>query len=260
VRWRIALVSVALLAASATQATVTATASAVSADPAHRLMTSINQARVSRGLVPLRSDSRLWAIAADRAGRLAASGILSHEAAGSLPQDLANRSVRWFGYGEVIGYASGSAGVAQEAILGMWAASSDHWPLLMSARYNYLGIGFAYRASSGVTFASVVLTESPDRTGASAAMAGALVSGNDIRWSWRGGDVPLQTHTSGLRDFTLQWRMDRGTWATIGSGVTATSRWTSDHARGHWYGLRVRARDRAGNTGPWSRELRVWLP
>ena len=191
-RWRVVVLGVAMLAATATQANA-ATSSAT--DPAHRLMASINQARTARGLVPLRSDPNLWAIAGERAGRLAASGILSHEAAGSLPQDLAARSVRWFGYGEDIGYASGSASEASAAILGMWAASSDHWPLLMSARYNYLGVGLAARSSSGVTFASVVLTESPDRTGAQAAVAGALVSGNDIRWSWRGSDVPLQTHT-----------------------------------------------------------------
>ena len=107
---------------------------------------------------------------------------------------------------------------------------------------------------------SVVLTESPDRTGARAAVARASVSGNDIRWSWRGWDPPLQTHTAGLLDFTLQLRMDRGAWTTIGSGVTATAGTTLNRGRGHWYGMHIRARDRAGNVGPWSRELRVWLP
>jgi len=257
VRRRIVLLAVALLAATATQASA---ATSSPTDPAHRLMTSINQARTARGLVPLRSDPRLWAIANERAGRLAASGILSHEAAGSLPGDLAAHGVRWYGYGEDIGYASGSSGVAGSAILGMWASSSQHWPLLMSASYNYLGVGLVYRSSSGVTFASVILTESPDRTGARAAVNGAAVSGDEIRWSWRGWDLPLQTHTAGLRDFTLQLRMDRGTWATIGSGLTVTARSTLNRARGHWYGLRVRARDRAGNVGPWSRERRVWLP
>jgi uncharacterized protein YkwD len=256
-RWRVVVLGVALLAATATQATSATTTSAT--DPAHRLMASINQARAARGLVPLRSDPRLWAIAAERAGRLAASGVLTHEAAGSLTQDLGARGVRWFSYGEVIGYASGSASYAEGTILGLWSASSEHWPLLMTERYNYLGVGLAYRANSGVTFASVVLTESPDRTGAGAAMTRASVSGTDIGWSWRGWDVPLQTHTAGLGDFTLQLRMDRGAWVTIGSGVI-TTRSTVRRVRGHWYGLRVRARDRVGNVGPWSRELRVWLP
>lgn len=256
-RRRIALLIIALLAMTATPASA-ATTSAT--DPGHRLMAEINQAREARGLVPLRSDPRLWSLAGARAGRLASSGVLSHAAAGPLPQDLDARGVRWFGYGEVIGYASGSAGIAQRTVLQLWAASSGHWPLLMSAGYNYLGIGFAYRSDSGVTYISVVLTESPDRTGAQASVAGALASGNDIRWSWRGADVPLQTHTAGLRDYTLQLRQDRGAWVTIATGVTATARSTLNRVRGHWYGLRVRARDRAGNVGPWSRERRVWLP
>ena len=256
-RWRIVLLGVALMAAAVTPANAATT---TAADPAHRLMASINAARTARGLVPLRSDPRLWAIATDRAGRLASSGILSHDAAGSLPGDLAAWSVRWYGYGEDIGYASGSPGTAWTPVIDMWSASTQHWPLLMSARYNYLGVGLVYRSSSGVTFASVVLTESPDRTGAHAAVGGAVVSGNDIRWWWRGEDPPLQTHTAGLRDFTLQLRTDRGTWATIGTGLTATAGPTLDRVRGHWYGLRVRARDRAGNVGPWSREYRVWLP
>ena len=256
-RWRIALLVIALLAVTAIPAS---TATTTVSDPGHRLMASINQAREARGLVPLRSDPRLWSLADERARRLAASGVLSHAAAGPLPQDLDARGVRWFGYGEVIGYASGSAGIAQRTILLLWSASSDHWPLLMSARYNYLGLGFAYRPDAGVTYVSVVLTESPDRTGARAAVTGALVSGNDIRWSWSGADVPLQTHTAGLRDFTLQLRQDRGPWATIATAVTATTRSTLNRVRGHWYGLRVRARDRAGNIGPWSRERRVWLP
>ncbi|MBI3749591.1 MAG: CAP domain-containing protein [Chloroflexi bacterium] len=256
-RWRIALLVIALLAVSAIPAN---TATTPATDPGYRLMASVNQAREARGLVPLRSDPRLWSLAAERAGRLATSGALSHAAPGPLDQELDARGVRWFGYGEVIGYASGSAGIAQRTILQLWLASPDHWPLLMSARYNYLGIGFAYRSDSGVTFVSVVLTESPDRTGARAAVTGALVSDNDIRWSWSGADVPLQTHTAGLRDFTLQLRQDRGAWATIATAVTATARLTVNRVRGHWYGLRVRARDRAGNIGPWSRERRVWLP
>ena len=258
-KWRVAVLAFGLLAGVMTPVHAD-TGAAPATDPATALMATINQERTSRGLVPLRLDSRLWAIAQDRASRLATSEILSHSVAGSMPQDLANHAVRWFRYGEVIGYASGSPGAASRAIFRMWMASADHWPLLMSARYNYLGVGLVYRSSSGLTFASVVLTESPDRTGARAAVTGARVSGNDIRWSWRGADLPLQTHTAGLRDFTLQLRRDRGTWVTIGSGVTAIARWTSNRIRGHWYGLRVRARDRAGNVGPWSRELRVWLP
>jgi uncharacterized protein YkwD len=257
VRWRIAVLVIAMLAVPATPASAATSTSGL--DPVHGLMAEINQARVANGLVPLRSDPRLWDLAGVHAGNLAASGTLSHEAAGSLPQDLVERGIHWLGYGEVIGYASGTTDAAQRTILGMWAASPAHWPLLMSPRFNYLGVGLVL-ASSGVTFASVVLTESPDRTGARAAVTGVQVSGNDIGWSWRGGDVPLQTHTAGLRDFMVQLRQDGGAWVTIGIALAVTARSTLNRARGHWYGLRVRARDWAGNVGPWSRERRVWLP
>ncbi len=256
---RATAVAVALLVVLGSPAGGSAGASGAS-DPATSLMTMINHERAARGLVPLQSDSRLWAIAQGRATRLATYEVLSHSIAGSMPQDLATHGVRWSGYGEVIGYASGSPAEAGHAILEMWLASPDHWPLLLSARYNYLGVGIVYRPSSGLSYSSVVLTESPDRTGAGAAVSGAVVSGNDIRWSWRGWDPPLQTHTAGLRDFTAQLRMDHGAWVTIATAATATARFTSNRARGHWYGLRVRARDRAGNVGPWSRERRVWLP
>lgn len=254
---RSVLLAVALLLAMTAQASAATT---IVTDPAHRLMGYINEARAARGLVPLRADSRLWGVAAERAGRLASSGILSHEAAGSMPEDLAARGIQWYGHGEDIGYASGTPGMAASSIFRMWAASSLHWGLLMSPDYNYLGVGLVDRPSSGVTFGSVVLTESRDRTGARAAILGALASGNDIRWGWRGWDPPLQTHTAGLRDFSLQLRMDRGSWVTIASGTAATARSTPNRIRAHWYGLRVRARDRVGNVGSWSREFRVWLP
>jgi hypothetical protein len=251
------MVAVALLAATTTEASA---ANTVASDQAHGLVTSINQARTARGLVPLRIDPRLWAIAGGRAGRLAASGTLSHGVAGSLQGDLAAGGVRWDGYGEVIGFVSGAPDPATTAVLRMWVSSSEHWPLLMSAKYNYLGVGVAYRPSSGETFTSVVLTESPDRTGARAAVSGAVAAGTDIHWSWRGWDPPLQSHTAGLGDFTVQLRTDRGAWVTVARDVTVTARSTPNRDGGHWYGLRVRARDGAGNVGPWSRERRVWLP
>jgi len=230
------------------------------ADPAIRVMAQVNQARAERGLVPLRSDSRLWGLAMDQATRLATSGILTHEAAGSIPEGLDARGIQWDRYGEDIGYASGTPDVAASSIFRMWVASPTHWDLMMSADYNYLGVGLVYRASSGVTYGSVVMTESEDRTGAQAAILGAVVAGDDVRWSWRGWDPQLQTHTAGLRDFSVQLRMDRGAWATIAGGTAVTARSTLNRVRGHWYGLRVRARDLAGNVGPWSREFRVWLP
>ena len=253
------LLAAAFLMATMGQASAVASASSA-ADPAIRVINLINEARAERGLGTLRLDSRLRSLAVDRATSLAATAILSHEAAGSLPESLAARGIQWYGYGETIGDASGTPATAAGSILRMLLASPTHRGLMMSGDYNYIGVGLVYRRSSGLTFGSVVMIESRDRTGPRADVLGAVISGDDIRWSWRGWDPPLQTHTAGLRDFSVQLRMDRGPWSTIASGTAALARWTRNGLHGRWYGLRVRARDRAGNIGSWSPELRIWLP
>ena len=235
-------------------------ASASTATDAERLiMASVNRARADRGLVPLRSDYRLWIMADERATAMANAQILSHGIGGSLSATLTGRSIQWYGHGEVIAWTSASPASSSAELFRMWANSPSHWALLTSSTFNYLGVGLAY-TSSGLTYGSIVLTESKDRTGARAYMRDGWVSGDDVHWTWRGSDPPMQTHTAGFRDFTVQQRVDDGAWVTVETGTTATSRTISNRARGHWYGLRVRAQDEAGNVGPWSDELRVWVP
>ncbi len=240
--------------------TVVPVASASTATDAERqIMASVNRARADRGLVPLRSDYRLWILADERATAMANAQILSHGIGGSLSATLTGRAIHWYGHGEVIAWTSASRASSPDELFRMWATSPSHWALLTSSSFNYLGIGLAY-TSSGLTYGAIVLTESKDRTGARAYMRDASVSGNDVRWTWRGSDPPMQTHTAGFRDFAVQQRVDDGAWDTVTSATTATSRTASNRPGGHWYGLRVRARDRAGNVGPWSAELRVWVP
>lgn len=224
-----------------------------------QIMASINEARVSVGLVPLRSDYRLWALADERAATMATADVLSHGASGSLEEGLRRGGIQWFGHGEVIAYSSAAGSAAAAHLIQLWASSPPHWALLTSGRFNYLGIGLSV-SSSGRTYGSIVLTESKDRTGARATIVSATIRGDDVRWTWRGSDPLLQTHTAGLRDFVVQQRTDRGGWVTVSTGTTSTARSAINRAHGHWYGLRVRARDRAGNIGPWSPERRVWVP
>lgn len=249
--------AVALLIATA--ATAAPAGAATSTTPELAIMQLVNEARVARGLVPLRSDSRLWALADERASAMAVAGELSHSVGGSLQGGLQQGGIQWYGFGEVIAYTSGSAGESAAALFELWASSPPHWTLLTSSTYNYLGIGLA-QSSSGLSYGSIVLTESRDRTGPSATMVKATVSGDDVRWTWRGSDPALQGHTAGLRDFTVQQRTDRDAWVTVSTATKGTARSAANRARGHWYGLRVRARDLAGNLGPWSAELRVWVP
>ena len=228
-------------------------------DPERQIMAAVNEARAADGLVPLRSDYRLWTLADERASAMASVDVLSHDAGGSLGGGLGGEAIQWYGYGEVIAYSTASSSAAAAHLFELWRNSPSHWALLTSSSFNYLGIGLAV-SNSGRTYGSIVLTESKDRTGAKATLTDGFVSGDDVHWSWRGADPALQSHTTGLRDFAVQQRTDNGSWVTVSTGTTSTTRTAINAARGHWYGLRVRARDRAGNVGPWSTELSVWVP
>lgn len=221
----------------------------------------LNADRVNRGLRPLRGWGTLYSIAELRAERMAAANVMSHTISGSLSRQLSGAGVRSWSFGENIAYTGYPRGIeAARHIYRMWRNSSIHWSQMMSKRFNYVGIGLAYRSSNGRTFASLVFTESPDHTGAKASMTGGARQGDDITWTWRGADIALQTHTAGLRDFDVQYRVDSGSWRLVRDNVSATSLTAADRPGGHTYGLRVRATDRAGNVGPWSSEVRVAVP
>ena len=68
-----------------------------------------------------------------------------------------------------------------------------------------------------------------------------------IRWS--GADRRLQVLTSGLRYFQVQRRRVGGAWYSW--PVTTATHRTVTWSKAHDHEVRVRARDRAGNWGPW---------
>ena len=230
-------------------------------DLEHDLLDMINDARTSHGLRPFRAGKRLWVIAGYRAGRMAATNVMSHSVAGSISSQLKAKHVPWYGYGENIGYSRTKRGkTAMKDLFRMWKASPSHWKLMMSSKYNYIGVGLSYRSSNNKTFGSLVFTESPDLTYARAAMDDPRQGGGDSTWYWRGWDPALQSHTAGLKSFDVQTRVDSGNWKTVASKTTATSRSWNGLSSGHTYGMRVRARDKAGNLGPWSAEKRLRIP
>ena len=186
---------------------------------------------------------------------------MSHTISGSLSYQLGTRRVRWFRYGEDIGYSTRAWTVeAAKHIYAMWKASPVHRSEMMSRYFNYIGLGLAYRSSSRRTFASAVFAETVDHTGARSYFTKATRSGTDVRWSWTGADVALQTHTAGLRDFDLQYRVDSGRWMTLRTGTASTSVILAGRVPGRSYALRIRATDRRGNIGMWSAPLPVWVP
>ena len=227
----------------------------------YRILTWVNRERVARDLKPLRANSRVWALAGDRSATMASRNILSHTIAGNVGTSLTSRGIKWYRWGDAIAYTYKSSGTYATAdLFALWKGSSSHWDLLMSPNFNYIGIGMTYRSSTGKTFGDVVLIDGPDRTPPGAAMVSVTRSGNDVMWTWRGWDVALQTRTSGVARYVVQQRTDSGSFKTVVSWTTATRRFASDRAKGHYYGVRVAARDAAGNLGAWSPEMRIWVP
>lgn len=227
------------------------------------LLTLLNRDRVALGLRPLRRDAVVAELARERATRLAGAGILGHQyAGGDLGSALAARGVEWYRYGENIGTSTAAWGLpASSMIYALWRSSAEHWASMTSDVFNYVGIGVARSSETGATYASLVLTESPDHTAPWARMtsARALTSatGTAAAFTWRGADPILQSHTAGLRTFDVQYRMDAGAWRIIRSATTATALTLPRRPPGHSYWLRVRARDGRGNLSAWSRPLRV---
>ncbi len=195
-------------------ATLVATAFAAPASAATSASTAeamiigwVNTSRTNAGLRPLRGDRDLAYIAGVRASRMASNNVMNHTIGGNLYNQLRYRDVQWYRYGEAVGWSGSSWTVdAARSLYRMWMASPSHRALLMSSRFNYIGLGLAYRSSNRRTFGSAVMTESLDHTGAKAGITAVRRSGDDVGWSWSGYDIRLQTHTAGLRDFDVQYR------------------------------------------------------
>ncbi len=132
--------------------------------------------RTARGLVPLRRYGDLADVAGRRATKMRDTNILSHSIAGDLGRQLTDEGVTWYRYGETIAYTYKAwANEAARDLVKVWMASAPHRDLLMSSRFNYIGVGLAYRSSNGRTFGSIVVSDVPDRSGASAWFTGARV-------------------------------------------------------------------------------------
>jgi uncharacterized protein YkwD len=225
------------------------------------IRTWLNHDRAVRGLRSLRVDIRLQGIATTRAQELASLGLLSHSAPGNLGSQLNAAGVRWYGWGEDIGWSSYSWGhdVAL-SLYTMWKHSPGHWKLMMSNRYNYLGIGLGYRWPDGATYASIVFAEMPDHSAPTARMTSAVRTGTSVSFRYKGTDTILQTHTAGLKDYDVEYKVDAGPWTIIRTHRTASSITLKSRAHGHTYYIAVRARDAKGNVGRWSSPKHLYVP
>jgi uncharacterized protein YkwD len=258
---RLAPITIALIILGSTVpaalAADTSAPSATAVSSAEReALTLTNKRRTAAGLRTLRLDTRIAELARDRAQYMARTGSFSHTQSGgtSVFDLIADQNIAWYGAGEIIAWNTAASldYSASFAVQG-WMNSPSHKAILMSKDYNYVGFGLAI-ADDGRRYWAGVYLKGPDRTGAYVRIkstASRSVSSTQVKayMAWGGSDVALQVLTSGFRYYETARRADGGAWSSYGT-TTSTSMirylW-----KGHTYEFRVRARDRAGNWGPW---------
>jgi uncharacterized protein YkwD len=259
-----------LLLASVPPVGATTTPITSFADAETAMIGLLNGQRAALGLVPLRLDTRLTAIAVARSNDMAAKNYFAHQQPdGRWAWDLMKAAgITNYGAGEIIGR---TGGLSLDASIGLvaaqWKASSAHYALTTSTSYNYLGVGVA-SDSIGRMIWTTVFIKGPDRTGPKAWLTTSSnvldtsvssftsSSKHGVTLHWSGADVKLQTLTAGIYNYRVQYRLaGTTTWATLVSATTATYA-TRYLYVGRIYELRVMGKDRAGNYGPWSAVLR----
>jgi uncharacterized protein YkwD len=220
----------------------------------------INAERAKAGLVPVRKDTRLMAIARQRSNDMASRHYFSHvQPDGRNAFDLINAyRVTWYGAGEILAWNSGYPTLASSAAAARdgWLGSPGHRAVMMSNSYNYVGIGLAIDSSNGKRIWTGVFIKGPDRTGgwlrfnALKDIHVAPGTYKTVTVTWTGGDIRLQTLTAGFRHYQVQVRTNGGAWKWWSYGTTNAYRrirvWGGKN-----YDLRVRACDRVGNCGTW---------
>jgi uncharacterized protein YkwD len=254
----LALATVALIAApgAATASNPTVDAATLTAQEA-AMVKALNADRTALGLVPVRVDQRLMAIARARSDDMVANDYFSHEGSDgrNVFDILSDQHVTWYGAGEIIAWNTYPMDSTTAAANRQWMNSAGHRAIVVSKSYNYVGVGLAVDAASGKKLWTAVFLKGPDRTSARASVSRSLGSWDTSRTryvtiSWSGYDVRLQVLTSGLRSFVLQRSKDGGPWESILSSTTLRKK-TMRMWIGHTYTFRVAARDNAGNPLNW---------
>ena len=222
----------------------------------------LNAERHRHGLRSLRADPRLMTIARARSTNMALYHYFSHtQPDGKTVFSLLKAAgITWYTAGEIIAWNTNST-FADSAIRARdgWLASPGHRAIVLSADYNYVGIGLTVDVSNGRKLWTGVFMRGPDRTGGYASFgpkpstvipAGASYTTVTVKWS--GSDVWLQTMTAGFKHFQVRIRTDGGAWVKWPGVTTPTSRalrvW-----RGHRYDVEVSSCDKVGNCGSWAR-------
>lgn len=253
-----ALAAAVALPGSAAAAEVAVDAAAITAAEA-KMVAALNADRTALGLVPVRVDTRLMAIARGRSADMVAKDYFSH----SQPDGrnvfdiLSGKNITWYNAGEILAWNNYPMDSTVQTANSQWMNSPGHKAIVISKDFNYVGVGLAIDPDTGKKLWTAVYIKGPDRTAARAKAATPTVTAGSTsrtrtaKLVWSGYDPRLQVLTSGLKSFVLQRRLDGGAWQSLLSSTTLRTKtytlWT-----GHLYEFRVAARDNKGNLGSWS--------
>lgn len=252
-----ALIVTALAGPATTAAVVVPDDSTITANEA-AMVVALNKDRANAGLVPVRTDPRLMAIARARSADMVAKGYFSHtQPDGHNVFDiLSAQGVAWYNAGEIIAWNSNSIGTTTATANSQWMNSPGHHAIIVSKTYNYVGVGLAVDPATGHNLWTGVFIKGPDRTGARSTVGSAkLTTGTTslnrkARIAWTGADVKLQVLTAGFRAFTVQRRVDDGPWTVVWSCTTLTAATFTVYV-GHRYEFRISGVDKKSNRGAW---------
>ena len=219
----------------------------------------LNAERARAGLVPVRMDGRLMAIARARSTDMATKHYFRHtQPDGRTIFDLLREAgITRYAAGEIIGRNTASTiGESAAVAVASWMGTPVNRAMATSNDFNYVGVGLAIEAGTGKKLWTAVFLRGPDRTGGYARVAAHTTrsSSSNYRYAsvaWNGTDVRLVVLTSGLRHYQTQIRRDGGLWQWRSKATRYES--TTFYAwKGHTYAYRVRACDNAGNCGSWA--------
>jgi uncharacterized protein YkwD len=228
------------------------------------MVSALNADRARGGLVAVRIDSRLMSIARARSTDMATKHYFGHTQPDgrTVFNILTEQHITWYNAGEIIAWntwpeLSDSVNVANSG----WMNSSVHRAIIMSASFNYVGVGLAIDGS-GKKLWTAVFMKGPDRTGGwvtinpqttavtTTSIQTASTSIYSRKVTWSGGDVRLSVLTAGFRNYQIQRNWDGGAYNWITQWTTLTYRSMSFYT-GHTYSVRIRACDKVGNCGAW---------
>jgi uncharacterized protein YkwD len=250
------VIGAALLAPTPASATTTMpTASEINAAEI-AMVNAINADRQAVGLVGVRVDTRLMAIAGARSADMVAKDYFSHtQPDGRNLFDILNaQRITWYNAGEIIAWNNYPMDSTVSAGNRQWMGSPSHKAIILSKDLNYIGVGLALDPDTGKKIWTADFIKGPDRTGAKAVVAAPTISAGSTSTSrrayvsWSGSDVRLQVLTAGLKSFRVERRIDGGAWSVVWSGTTLRAATFSVGVK-HLTEFRIYAIDNRGNMG-----------